>query len=392
MDKVEEFLEFLKSNRPDVRKQASKDVLDLTGTDGGIVLLNSAETHDSLALLSRLLGDQDEIALNAAKALVNMSSNERAKSSLLEKSSFWASILETLSELGKAINSPKTIPERFLVCVKLLNNVTTSVFGAERLLEGRLGEKYRGLDVQNLILFWLKRPDELAEIALVITNVTQLDDGRDLVLNKNEPFLSGVFRMMESPFASTRKACVETVRNCCLNNLDAQLFLLASMGLCERLLKPLLGQEGIADPDDFDELPIFLKRAIEDADKNFVEKHVEKERESDPEVRRLIIDVLLLVAQHRSCREILRVKKTYAVIKAYHPTEDNEETSDLIFDLVDLLLGEEEGKPDLDGKPVPKIVEILPEEIQQSHKHEEEDLVESPEDEENSKSVLYEID
>ena len=59
-------------------------------------------------------------------------------------------------------------------------------------------------------------------------------------------------------------------------------------------------------------------------------------------MRRSIVDSLLILATTRKGRDRLREKNAYPVIKAYHVTEDNEETDEQVFKLVDLLLRDED--------------------------------------------------
>ena len=338
LDELEDLLEFLEHERSDVRAEACKVLLGFTGTESGIssILLCSRDVVSSLV---RILGDVDAVALNAAKALVNISSNESARERIAAKQSFWSAVLETsLTEVRKQ-------SEQFKVNMRLLTNTTISTEGAEKLLLGRLGEEHKGHDVKQLLIafYQLKKKEASPLDALlpVLTNVSQTELGRELVLEDFQGKLGFVKRVLWSTSSTdeeTRLAAVCILRNCCFAT-HAHNDLLTETQLVDRILLPLIGPEGIEDDDESVPMPSLLEQRLQGEDII---------REPNADVRRAIVDMLVMLCVTRVGRTVLRKKKCYPVIKAYHPDEDNEDTSEAVFKLVDLLLGEE------DLKTVPK--------------------------------------
>lgn len=341
MDQVEELVGFLRAPRPDVRKQAAETVLSLTGTDAGVVLLLSThgDDKDVLSLLARLIGDQEAIAQYAVAALVNMSTNDRANAALVEKKLFWSSLLETLKGLQDIKSNSAAVPPILRNCVKLLNNVTTSVAGANRLIEGRLGREYGGLDVKLLLRAFLRKPAEIPEAGLVFTNTTRIDEGRDIFLKEDGlQAIKQLITLVTAEDPVLRRGAVLTLRNCCFDTSRHDL-LMKSTHLVDTFLQRLIGPEGIESPEDFADLSTRLQDVINTSHEPGNEP---LERETEDDVRRGIVDTLVILCTTRPGREGLREHNTYGVVKVYHPTESNEEISEVVFKLVDMLLADEE--------------------------------------------------
>ena len=390
LEELEDLLEFLEHERSDVRAEACKVLLSLTGTESGIssILLCS---KDVVHALVRILGDVDAVALNAGKALVNISSNESARERIAVKQSFWSAVLETsLTEVRKQ-------SEQFKVCMKLLNNMTISAEGAEKLLLGRLGEEHKGHDVKQLLIAFhqlkTKQPSAIDALLPVLTNVTQTDLGRQMVLEDFQGKLGFVKRILwctSSEDEEVRLAAMSILRNCCFS-AEKHIELMEETQLIDRILLPLVGPEGIEDDDATVPMPPLLEQRLQSED---------VVREPQPQVRRAIVDILLMLSVSRVGRTVLRKKKCYPVIKAYHPEEDNEETSEAVFKLVDLLLGEEDfksaSKEELaaEAKSVQRALANpgLPQMQKETEPDREVEVSPDLEDAKQSTSLTYEID
>ncbi|GBG25184.1 Protein HGH1-like [Hondaea fermentalgiana] len=405
MDQVEELVGFLRAPRPDVRKQAAETVLQLTGTDAGVVLLLSThgDDKDVLTLLARLVGDQEQIASPAAAALVNMSTNDRANAALVEKKALWSSLLETLKGLqdatasGDGMKTEKPVPAQLKTCVKLLSNLTTSVAGANRLIEGRLGRDYAGLDVKLLLRAFLRAPAEIPEAGLVLTNVSRLDEGRDIFLA--EDGLASVKRLIKLVTAHNpvlRRGAVLTLRNCCFDQARHGA-LLTTTALVDTFLLRLIGPEGIESPEDFADLSTALQDALNAAREPGAQP---LRREPEGDVRRGIVETLVMFCSTRQGRVFLRDHNAYGVVKVYHPTESNEDTSEVVFKLVDMLLGDEEDEDDDNEVTGASVTELEPEPVSEpavevissSDPKEMEEIAQAKGDTEEDESILLEVD
>ena len=341
LDDVEELVAFLGSPRADVRAATVQHVLAVSGTDAGVVMLFSAGegARSALELLVRMLGEAPAAAADAASALTNMSCNERARDALVQSERAWKPLLEAVSELQR-LAPGKAVPARAVACLKLLNNLTTTLAGSQRFITGRLGEQHAGLELRLLVAAFLaggRRHVELAPAALVMTNVSRLDAGRDVLVAKRGAELCRLLALPETP-VETRLALAETARNCCLIDETTHRKLLRGDAV-PRLLLPLLGPTGVREQEDYNELPPLLKAALVEQAR---EGGAPVRREPDARVRCAVVDTLVLLCSSRRGRDRLRDCKAYAVVKEYHAEESDEELIEKLFNLVDLLLGEEE--------------------------------------------------
>ena len=94
LEDLEEMVSFLGEKRSDVRAEACKHVMNLTGTDSGIASLLLSD-QDVCSLLLRCIGDVQAISTNATKALVNLTTNARAQLTL-----WWSCYLTALNILS----------------------------------------------------------------------------------------------------------------------------------------------------------------------------------------------------------------------------------------------------------------------------------------------------
>ena len=101
------------------------------------------------------------------------------------------------------------------------------------------------------------------------------------------------------------------------------------LNLLPFLLLPLMGPEDY-DEEDLDGMPDELQLLSSD-----------KTRESDPRIRLILIETLLLFASTRTGRDILRAKKVYPIVQKLHLWEDSEQVKETIERLVVLVMGEE---------------------------------------------------
>jgi hypothetical protein len=73
-----------------------------------------------------------------------------------------------------------------------------------------------------------------------------------------------------------------------------------------------------------------------------------KQRESDPILRLALVESLILLCSTRDCRETLRQRKVYPVMRNLHLKESDEGVIEAIEKLVNLLKGLEAGEEEKD--------------------------------------------
>eukprot|EP00753_Platysulcus_tardus_P013897 PLAT3892.2.p1 GENE.PLAT3892.2~~PLAT3892.2.p1 ORF type:complete len:406 (+),score=177.50 PLAT3892.2:26-1219(+) len=334
---IVELADFLVSDRSDVRQAAAEAIAGVTASEDGLVLLHETKVVN---MLIRLVGDMKEVALPTLRALVNCSSIPAFAGEMRT--------VRTVNALMENLSGRTAEIKELSVC--LLANISLTDEGAALVMQTEVMDgRLEGLFVCKMVRHFLRdQPKESdakdiwQHVAAVLTNVTQVKAGRDLILSTKRSLLASLLPELHSVNVERRRGIAGMLRNCCFE-VEAHPFLLsAEINIIPELLVPLAGPEEF-DEDDREGMDVRLY--IEGAS---------KVREVDDLVRRRIVEALLLLTTTRPGREELRKAKAYPVIKIYHLDESEEDISDTLFKLVDMLLGEEE--------PEPKIVELGEEE------------------------------
>ena len=123
----------------------------------------------------------------------------------------------------------------------------------------------------------------------------------------------------------------------------------SQVDILPRLLLPLAGPTpDTFDPEEIDALPMDLQYLDED-----------KAVETDPDLKKMILEALYQLCATRSCREYIRSKNAYLILRELHKSEPDQAMKDTIEDVVQLLIKKEDEiqADDLRGVDVPKDVQ-----------------------------------
>ncbi|RHY37777.1 hypothetical protein DYB37_009893 [Aphanomyces astaci] len=341
---VTELVEFLSNPRADVRQSAIQLTVGLTGTDSGIQQLIKA---DAVKALCRLIGDMNAIARDAIHALVNITAlHPGACENALKH--------DIVNRLMNQLDSDFQHKD---LSVMLLANVTTTPEGAKALVTNDAKYSVREVILQNLTVRFLesepepdgidpttnepKWDDDYQYVANVLANITQLEEGRAFLLRlrtkQGQPgqvqsLVHVLLPQVHSANVIRRRGIIQALRNLCFDS-DNHFFLYDTLDIVVHLQRRLAGPE-----------------PLEDADKVGMSSSVlavlgpKKKRETDAQVRKDIVECLLLLCSSRNGRNILRQKKVYPIIRNAHLVEADEDVSEQIYKLVDFLIRDEEGE------------------------------------------------
>jgi len=81
----------------------------------------------------------------------------------------------------------------------------------------------------------------------------------------------------------------------------------------------------------------------------------DKVREPDPECRKMLVEILAMLTRSRPCREIMRAKKVYPIVRNVDTSETNEAIKDVVYTIVSALLPDE-----VDDTPKIQVIEEKP--------------------------------
>ncbi|RZC58645.1 hypothetical protein C5167_005951 [Papaver somniferum] len=284
---LEELLGFLSSPLPQVKKAAVDIVRDLTGSQDGVqrIIQYSNIAAPSLA---RLLGENKEVSVPAAEALVNLSENPK--------------ISEKMDEIGMVnivmdlLYKKDCVIKRLLVMI--LVNLTQLDAGITSLLQ--IGEeKVEGLYVMKLVRSFCTASDEkddpFEHVGSILVNISKMQAGRKILMNPKRGLLKQIIRQFDSPSLLRKKGVSGTIKNCCFEAEDQlQDLILMSEFIWPALLLPVAGKK-VYSKEDLSKMPLELSSALS----------IEREQIDDPEIRIQALESIYLIALQEAGRRSL---------------------------------------------------------------------------------------
>ena len=328
-----ELIEFLTDPKVEVRRIAIHHLLPMTGSAEGCALIAS------LPFVERsvgLLGDVQANAGDALKALLNLTSLEAETSVAFVNAG-------GIRRLVTAILDPENV--HVDLAAMLLSNVTRSAAAVSALLqlsdkdEAHAGE-LAGFNLNKLVrVFTLESSDPanrypgyitLDWLGPVFNNVTQTEAGRDIFLANDGLLLRPLLPQLAARSLHRRGGVAGCLKNCSFDEAAHGWMLDESEA---DVLPQILLRIYVADATYTLKQRVGMPVDILDAVRG------SHQRETDPEIRKLLVETLVLYASGASeSRDFLLKRKVYPILKAAHEEEDDDEASEAMFQLVELLL------------------------------------------------------
>lgn len=325
-DIVDELVQFLApESRTDIKGAACMTAAQLTGTPEGLQLLSSRP--DALVALLQLIRDPEaSTAMNSMRTLVNLSAEESGAGALLALGE-----PEVVGEMMKCIED-RDYPHADFAC-GVLANLSKLPALCLKVLE-RVNASPTRLEGLTRILCQMdhnKKGAKLHHLASVITNFSQLEEGRRQIMDKDGFVLNRLLPFMTCEESKARRrSAVAIVHNCCFNKASHAWLLGEEVEVVGRLLLPLAGPDTFTEEEN-DRLPLDLQYLPDD-----------KTREPDAEIRKLLLEALMQLCITRHGRERLRDQNTYLILREHHKWEEDRHCLMLNEDLVNLLIRTED--------------------------------------------------
>ncbi|XP_077050981.1 protein HGH1 homolog [Siphateles boraxobius] len=357
-----ELLSFLTlETRADVKGQASGYVLGLTGNRDGCRYLQSKP--DFLQALVTLTSDPSiAIVKDCFQSLINLSADETLHQPLVSETSLLAKLL------------PKLLDPEYVfadqICTILSNlsrheRTCRDVFRA-------LQEQDIGLDrlVEVFCNQGFNKKASLHYLGPLLSNLTQLPEARLFILDKDRCVIQRLLPYTQYEESSTRRGgVVGTLRNCCFDHAHHEWLLSDAVDILPYLLLPLAGPEELSEEEN-EGLPVDLQYLPED-----------KKREEDPDIRKMLLETLILLTATRLGRQIMKDKNVYPIMREFDRWEKDPYVTSACEKLVQVLIGDEpeEGMENLMEVEIPKdveekLIELDAKEQEQMEKDEQEQM------------------
>ncbi|XP_059724521.1 protein HGH1 homolog isoform X2 [Haemorhous mexicanus] len=245
--------------------EAAEAALALSGSASGRALL--AEHPAALSALCALAASASRGARPALSALVNASSEPAALEPLLAA---LPSLVPLLPSSGAACG--------------VLANLSRDAAAAPRVLRAL------GPGAEPLLLRALSAERPPAELGALLCNLSQAPEGRQVLLEPTGRVLRRLLALLRCRPPELRSGAVGALRNCCFQHATPLEFpehheqiLSPELEALPLLLLPLAGPEELPE-EEMEQLPVVLQYLPP-----------EHRREEEPEIRKMLLETLLLV-------------------------------------------------------------------------------------------------
>ncbi|XP_068093987.1 protein HGH1 homolog isoform X2 [Hyperolius riggenbachi] len=338
-----ELLTFLcPSARADVKSHAVEYVLGVSGTSEGRRSL--CDLPGLLTALFALTSDPlPTVIQDAYHILVNLTSDPCTHRALLD-------VPTLLPTLTSRLFDPQYVYSDS-ICSALCNLsreeescravlATLESPGISKILDIMCGPRYNPAAT-------------LEYLGPLMCNLTQLSEGRDFLLDRDRCVIQRILSHTHIQGSVVRRGgIVGTLRNCCFNHGNHTWLLGDNVDLLPFLLLPLAGGEEYTD-EEMETLPADLQYLPED-----------KQRESDPDIRKMLIECLQLLCATRDGRRVLKDRGTYLILRSLHSWEKEPSVRRACEKVIEILIGDEP-EPGLEN-----LLEVkVPTEVEEKLKH-----------------------
>lgn len=334
MSELPELLSFLSLDaRLDVKCTALEYVLGLTGSESGRKWIKS--NKDVVGRLMDLLSDRDEIiSRDAHLALVNLSADQELADCLLS----------SIPRLLHHVQDPQWTHADELCTV--LSNLSRSEAGAQglfkvlRATENGGGENGDAKQAVGTTLYHLvdifdrwksfNKHANFHHMASIFLNLSQIQEARWLFLDQSKCILPKLLPYTHFNGSLIRRGGIAgLVKNLCFE-IDHHKWLLSEeVDILPSLLLPLAGSEQFEE-EEMEKLPEDLQYLSDN-----------KERDPDPDIRKMLLEALMKLCCTRHGRVHLREKQTYLILRELHKWETEDEVKVAVENVVDLLIADE---------------------------------------------------
>ncbi|XP_071179644.1 protein HGH1 homolog [Mytilus edulis] len=325
-DLEKEFSPFLNpAARGDVKNIAIDYVLGMTGKEDGKQMIASSQKF--LDGVISLCEDSDEGVHNKAfKALTNIATDSKLSLQIVKNNKFSEFIVNCFKKfLDPSFRQADSVckfvsnlsrPEECAGCIATIILQSKDV-SLSKIVNAMCNVEY---NLKSNLHFLAPLLGNLSQVPQVRT---ELMTEREYVIQRCLPFLT----YQES--AIRRGGIASLIKNCLFDTGYHDWLLGDKVDLLPRLLLPLAGGEEF-DDDDMERLPADLQYLPPD-----------KQRESDPDIRKIIVECLFQLCATKKGRQFVKEKNTYVIMREYHQWEPERMNNPAIMNLIDVLIGDE---------------------------------------------------
>ncbi|TKS71437.1 Protein HGH1 -like protein [Collichthys lucidus] len=367
-----ELLSFLSPGmRADVKAQATEYFLGLSGHRDGCRFLRSKP--DILAGLFALTSDISiAIVKDCYFIFINLSADETLHQVLVGDVKVLPGLLKNLIDPEFMFSDQ--------ICT-ILSNLTRHEKTCKTVFKVIQEEVGLAQVVEIFCTEGYNKNAKLHYLGPLLSNLTQLPEARNYILDKDRCVVQRLLSFTQFQASVVRRGgVIGTLRNCCFDHAHHEWLLSDAVDILPFLLLPLAGPEELTEEEN-DGLPVDLQYLPED-----------KKREEDPDIRKMLLETLLLLTATKAGRQTLKDKNVYPIMREFHNWEKDIHVTAACEKLVQVLIGDEpeEGMENLMELEIPEDVEeklkVADAKEEQELEKEQERLRQEEEEEKKKKS------
>ncbi|XP_034020610.1 protein HGH1 homolog [Thalassophryne amazonica] len=348
-----ELLSFLSADtRTDVKGQVTQCILGLSAHSDGCRYLRSKP--DLLAALVALTSDQSvAIVKDCYHILINLSADETLHQVLVTD-------VKVLSVLLKNLLNPEYLFSD-QICT-ILSNLTRHEKTCRTIFKVLQDEVCLSQLVDMFCMESYNKKAALHYLGPLLSNLTQLPEARSYVMDRDRCVVQRLLPYTQFQASTVRRGgVVGVLRNCCFDYVHHEWLLSDDVDILPFLLLPLAGPEELTDEEN-EGLPVDLQYLPED-----------KKREDDPDIRKMLLETLLLLTATKFGRQTLKQKNVYSILREFHHWEKDVYVTAVCEKLIQVLIGDEpeQGMENLMEVKIPEDVE---EKLKEADAKEQEEL------------------
>ncbi|KAA8593680.1 hypothetical protein FQN60_009796 [Etheostoma spectabile] len=325
-----ELLSFLTPDtRPDVKGHTTGYILGMSGHRDGCRFLRSKS--DLLVALFALTSDPSiAIVKDCYHIFINLSADETLHQVLLANVKILPVLLKRVLDPGYLFSDQ--------ICT-ILSNLTRHVKTCKTVFQVLQEEVGLAQLVEVFCTEGYNKKANFNYLGPLLSNLTQLPEARNYIMDKDRCVIQRLLPFTQYQASAVRRGgVIGTLRNCCFDHAHHEWLLSDAVDILPFLLLPLAGPEELTEEEN-EGLPVDLQYLPED-----------KKREEDPDIRKMLLETLLLLTATSAGRNTLKDKNVYCIMREFHRWEKD----------VLVLIGDEpeQGMENLLEVEIPEDVEV----------------------------------
>ena len=336
-----ELISFLSHDNPQVRVEAMRIFTQLSATDEQRASLT---TLNVIRPLVNQMSEKSPLDTLAITALIQLSADETLTQQMIATAGIVNVIVDTLRSLKP---SQTAAADKATALCSLLANVTRIEDGAQSVMQDNTS--IAQLHIRRLFQWFMSPPPFLVaaveHLAAVLLNISQIASGRSFLLSDtadadmhSQPVFSRLIPLLSSQTYRIRLSVITLFRNLFLIATHHSQLLSKQYQLMENVLLLVCGEGEVRDDEKVSMSPLLL--AAMNAD---------HPRESDPDIRLVVCEIVLLCARHKPSRLHLKSLNVYPILREWHQYEKkvkNEKLDEYLYDVVAYFILDEDNTID----------------------------------------------